>query len=78
METGSLGRSSFVNEAWYDGESNYMITQLKGTNHHYCRLPSQIWSALVKAKSHGRYYGQKVRGNFDCRLGGARQAVDDV
>jgi hypothetical protein len=63
-------RSSLVTGAWYDASNEYMIIGLRGVYYHYCRMPQPAWSAFRGAKSFGRHYRARIKGNFDCRLGG--------
>jgi hypothetical protein len=63
-------RSSFITAAWYDSSSSYMVTGLRGTYYHYCRMPKNAWNAFRAADSLGRHYNAFIKGNFDCRLGG--------
>jgi hypothetical protein len=63
-------RSSFVNGAWYDAASSYMIIRLRGTYYHYCRMPWKSWKSFRGANSFGKHYNALIKGNFDCRLGG--------
>lgn len=63
-------RSSLVRGVWYDSAESYMIIGLRGTYHHYCRLPSARWRQFRRAKSFGRFYISRIKGRFDCRKGG--------
>jgi hypothetical protein len=67
----SIDRSSLVERLCYDARKQYAIVSLKGTYYHYCRIPTRVIASWREAPSMGRFYQQNVRGEFDCRLGGA-------
>jgi len=62
------GDSSFVREAWYDDNNQYMIINLNGTNYHYCGLPSSTWDSLRESSSLGSFYNSSIKGHYDCRV----------
>jgi hypothetical protein len=62
--------SSLVTGAWYDQRHEYMVVGLHGIYYHYCRMPQTEWDAFRSAASFGRHYNARIKGNFDCRLGG--------
>ena len=66
----SLGRtdSSVVNGAWFDSGNQYLVINLQGTVYHYCGIGSSIWNSLKSADSMGSYFGDYIKGNFDCRV----------
>ena len=66
----SLGRtdSSVVNGAWFDSGNQYLVISLQGTVYHYCGIGSSIWDSLKSADSMGSYFGDYIKGNFDCRI----------
>jgi hypothetical protein len=70
FEHQQTSRSSLVRGAWYDASNQYLVVSLKGTRYHYCRMPHDIWHAFRAADSYGRFYLQRIKGRFDCRLGG--------
>jgi hypothetical protein len=65
-----LGRSdsSVVNGAWFDSGNQYLVISLQGTVYHYCGIGSSIWNSLKSADSMGSYFGDYIKGNFDCRI----------
>ena len=63
-------RSSLVYRVCYDARNQYMLISLKGTYYHYCRIDSSTVDRLLAAESMGRFYNSRIKGNFDCRLGG--------
>jgi hypothetical protein len=66
-ESIDTSRSSFIREAHYDKEQEYMIIKLNDTNYHYCGLPEYVWESFKNASSLGSYYSSYIRGNYDCR-----------
>jgi hypothetical protein len=49
-----------------------MIINLKGTNYHYCELPTATYDRLMAAPSMGQFYNQNIKGTgsdgpYDCR-----------
>jgi hypothetical protein len=60
--------SSVVNGAWFDSGNEYLIINLQGTVYHYCGIGSSIWNSLKSADSMGSYFGDYIKGNFDCRV----------
>ena len=63
-----IDRSSFINRLCYDSKERYVIVLLKNTYYHYCDVPSNIISSWKVASSMGRFYGDYIKGNFDCRI----------
>jgi len=63
-------RSSFVHRLCYLPEEKYAVVLLKSTYYHYCRLPSDVVDDWLGAGSKGRYYNRRIKGRYDCRLGG--------
>jgi KTSC domain len=63
-------RSSFITGAWYDSSNSYMVTGLRGTYYHYCRMPMNACNSFRAADSFGGHYNAFIKGNYDCRLGG--------
>lgn len=66
-ESIDTSRSSFIRNARYDKDQQYMIIDLDGTNYHYCGLPGYIWESFKDSSSLGSYYNEHIRGNYDCR-----------
>jgi len=60
-------QSEIVEEAWYDGEQEYLVLNLNGTRYHYCSVPRFIWEGLQAAPSKGTYYNEEIKGQYDCR-----------
>ena len=58
--------SSFIRRVCYDETNRYMLIQLGSTWYHYCNVPDEIFSALIKAESVGHYFNANVRRRFDC------------
>ena len=62
--------SSFVNRICHNDQDNYVVVLLNTTYYHYCRMPSSTVNSWLSSPSKGSYYLSKVKGRFDCRLGG--------
>lgn len=62
--------SSFVNRICYQKDAQYLVVLLKSTYYHYCRIPPFVVGAWLSAPSKGEFYNAKVKGEYDCRLGG--------
>lgn len=65
-----LTSSSFVHRICYLEENDYLVVLLDQTYYHYCRIPANVTRKWLGASSKGRFYGQYIKGNYDCRLGG--------
>jgi hypothetical protein len=61
--------SSLVNRICFDRRQSYMVISLKGNYYHYCGIDEVIVKQLINADSVGRYFNEKIRGQFDCRTG---------
>jgi len=70
FESHATEKSSFIRGAWYDAPNRYLLINLKGTIHHYCRFSRGVWEEFKKAASYGQYYNGQIKGSYDCRLGG--------
>jgi hypothetical protein len=62
--------SSFVNRVCYEEQDNYVVVLLGSTYYHYCRVPNNTVDNWLDASSKGKFYHAKIKGRFDCRLGG--------
>lgn len=62
--------SSFIRRTCYNEGKAYMTIKLNQTWYHYCRFDSETWNAFLAADSKGGFYNVRIKGNFDCRLGG--------
>ena len=65
-------QSSFIQRVCYDKAQSYMIINLRGTNYHYCELPTATYDGLMGAQSMGQFYNQNIKGSgsngpYDCR-----------
>ena len=66
-----INRSSFIQRVCYDKAQSYMIINLRGTNYHYCELPTATYDGLMGAPSMGQFYNQNIKGPgsdwpYDC------------
>ena len=60
--------SSVVERVCYDVAKGYMLIRLSGTYYHYCSIEGPVVEALGQAESKGRFYHEKIKGNYDCRV----------
>jgi hypothetical protein len=72
FECRDITRSSFIQRVCYDKAQSYMIINLRGTNYHYCELPTATYDALIIAPSMGQFYNANIKGSgkdgpYDCR-----------
>lgn len=65
-----VSRSSLVYRGCFDQAHEYMLISLKGTYYHYCRIDRATVDGFLRAESMGRFYNARIKGHFDCRLGG--------
>lgn len=65
-----VSRSSVVRRVCYDKPNRYMVINVSGTYHHYCRIDEHTVTRLLRADSVGLHYYAHIEGHFDCRLGG--------
>lgn len=60
--------SSLVNIICYDEAEKYLLVNLNGTFYHYCGLNEIVYQEWLKADSLGKFYGSRIKGNYDCRV----------
>ncbi len=60
-------KSSWIRDAWYDEDNQYMIINLNGTYYHYCGIPNSSWDTFKRANSFGSHYNSSIEGRYDCR-----------
>ena len=63
-----VNRSSLVHRVCFDSRESYMLINLRGVYYHYCGIDAGTVTGLMNAESMGRYYNQRIRGQFDCRI----------
>ena len=63
-------QSSVVWRTCYSERNQYLVVNLRGAYYHYCRVPKAVVNEWRGSASLGRYYGDRIKGNFDCRQGG--------
>ncbi len=63
-------QSSVVHRICYQEKNQYLIVLLGNVYYHYCRIAGPIVNEWLNAESKGKFYNERVKGNFDCRLGG--------
>lgn len=63
-----VDRSAVVKRLCYDAREKYVVVNLTGVYYHYCEVPAVVVTNWRAAESMGRFYNQKVKGNFDCRV----------
>lgn len=61
---------SFVRRICYLPGEQYLIVLLDQTYYHYCMIPETVVEDWSLSPSLGGFYNAKVKGNYDCRLGG--------
>ena len=64
----ALKPSSVVKEIFFDASAAYLLVRLKNTFYHYCGVDNATVRNWENAGSLGRFYGQNIKGNFDCRI----------
>jgi hypothetical protein len=62
-----MSKSSFVGDAWYDEDEEYMIIQLSDSYYHYCDIGLLEWYGLIGSESHGSFYNSNIKGSYNCR-----------
>lgn len=65
-ESIDTSRSSFIEDARYNPDSEHLILDLNGTNYEYCDVPEDIWAEFQDADSLGSYFNYEIKGNYDC------------
>ena len=70
--------SSFVDRICYDKAHHYLVVELNGTYYHYCRFPKEDFEEWLDSDSLGSFYNGRVKGGFDCRLGGVPEAASPL
>ena len=69
FEEADIIANNLVDGAWYDESNKYMIIKLNGTYYHYCDMPTIAWEGLEGSNDPEDYYDDRIKGNYDCRLG---------
>lgn len=70
-------QSSVVHRICYQENSRYLIVQLGEIYYHYCRIAGPIVNEWLSAEPKGQFYNTRVKGNFDCRLGGVPETGEN-
>lgn len=68
FESFNTSKSSFIEEAYYDSNNQYLILNLNWTNYHWCNVPDYVWNDFKKANSLWKYYNKYIKWEYDCRL----------
>jgi len=62
----SYVNSSLVDRVCYRQNDSYLILALRGTYYQFCEVPSYIHQGLISASSHGRFFNENIRGQYNC------------
>lgn len=68
FECQEIKKSSFIHELCFDQRNMYMLINIRGSWFHYCAIDRSIVSAFLGADSMGRFFNNKIKGSFDCRV----------
>ena len=61
-------QSSWLLSASYDDESKSLVIQTRaGKSYTYSNVPMDIYEGLRDASSPGQYWGQNIKGTYECR-----------
>ena len=59
--------SSALSAIGYDPQTRRMkITFAQGHTYDFCRVPQQVFDALMRAPSKGTYYNENIKGRYPC------------
>lgn len=58
--------SSFIDNAWYSREDQYLVVVLNGVGYQHCSIDSATWDQFASAESKGSFYSRNIRGQFGC------------
>lgn len=61
---------SFVKEAAYKADENYLIIKLNEDYYNYCDFPNAQWDAFKTDESQGSFYNYKIKGKYQCPKNG--------
>lgn len=70
-----LTKSSFIHRICYSEKEKYAVVLLGGTYYHYCRINDSVIKDWKLASSIGRFYNQRIKYTYDCRLGGVPKDI---
>lgn len=65
--TTNTSNSSFINNAYYDPDEEYLILNLNWTYYHWCDVPKDVRNWFKTADSKWSYYNKFIKWEFDCR-----------
>lgn len=61
-----LVESSAISSVGYDPRHETLEVEFRsGTIYRFFDVPSEIYDAFVRSSSKGRFFGQKIRGQFE-------------
>ncbi len=72
LQCRDVARDSSIKRVCYDDNDNYLLVNVRGAHHHYCRIDSDTASELLSANSIIQYYIAEIRDSddHDCINGG--------
>ncbi len=71
----TIAHSPNVRRICYDGRHQYALVSLNGVWYRYCGVPSATMGEWKRSLSKGRYYNDRIRGNFDCTVSAVDQPL---
>ena len=67
FQTIDTSSSSFIRNAYYDAENNYLILNLDWTYYHWCDVPKYVRDDFKSSESLWKYYNKYIKWEYDCR-----------
>ena len=66
MKTNQITNSSTIQEIGYDEETKTLYIIFKGSGKYlYYDVPKEVWEAMVKAKSTGKFFYREIKGGYE-------------
>ena len=65
--TTNTSNSSFIENAYYDSDNEYLILKMNWTYYHRCEVPRYVWNDFKNADSKWTYYNKYIKWEYDCR-----------
>lgn len=66
FESFNISNSSFVKEAWFDADKDYLILKLQDKYYHFCRFNEGVWEEFKRADSYGEYFNLNIKNMYNC------------
>jgi len=67
FDTIDTSKSSFIRNAYYDKNNQYLILNLEWTYYHRCDVPNYIRTDFKNSESFWKYYNKYIKWEYDCR-----------